>query len=97
MKNTHGGVLLLVKLTKSDTPPWVFFTLFFNCMNGTKLRKAPQMKKKNDIPVVATFNPAFRNLSTVLRKTLIFSTQVQRFLRHVHLLPKERLKTLRVF
>ena len=34
-KNTHGGVLLLVKLqteacnfTKSNTPPWVFFTSF---------------------------------------------------------------------
>ena len=33
VKNTHGGVLLLVKLqasacnfTKSNTPPWVFFT-----------------------------------------------------------------------
>ena len=33
VKNTHGGVLLLVKLqpevcnfTKSDTPPWAFFT-----------------------------------------------------------------------
>ena len=29
MKNTHGGVLYLVKLqasaTKSNTPPWVFF------------------------------------------------------------------------
>ena len=32
VKNTHGGVLLLVKLrlkacnfTKSNTPPWVFF------------------------------------------------------------------------
>ena len=35
VKNTHGGVLLLVKLqaeacnfTKSKTPPWVFFTFF---------------------------------------------------------------------
>ena len=35
VKNTHGRVLLLVKLqvlvcnfTKSNTPPWVFFTLF---------------------------------------------------------------------
>ena len=35
LKNTHGGVLLLVKLqaesfifTKSNTPPWVFFTFF---------------------------------------------------------------------
>ena len=32
VKNTHGGVLLFVKLkvnfTKSNTPPWVFFTFF---------------------------------------------------------------------
>ena len=35
VKNTHGGVLFLVKLqaeacnfTKSNTPPWVFFTFF---------------------------------------------------------------------
>ena len=35
VKNTHGGVLLLVKLQaeacnfiKRDTPPWVFFTFF---------------------------------------------------------------------
>ena len=27
MKNTNGGVLLLV-FTKSNTPPWVFFTFF---------------------------------------------------------------------
>ena len=38
VKNTHGGVLLLVKLqaeacnfTKSSTPPWVFFTIFRLC------------------------------------------------------------------
>ena len=35
VKNTHGGVLILVTLqaeacniTKIDTPPWVFFTFF---------------------------------------------------------------------
>ena len=35
VKNTHGGVLLLVKLqdvacnfTKSNTPPWLFFKFF---------------------------------------------------------------------
>ena len=33
MKNTHGGVLLLVQFktcnfTKSSTPPWMFFTIF---------------------------------------------------------------------
>ena len=27
------------KLTKSNTPPWVFFT-FLDCTNGTKLRNA---------------------------------------------------------
>ena len=44
VKNTHGGMLLLVKLqaeacnvTKSNTPPWVFFT-FFYCTNDTKSR-----------------------------------------------------------
>ena len=31
VKNTHGGVLILVKLqakAKSNTIPWVFFTFF---------------------------------------------------------------------
>ena len=29
LKNTHGGVLLLAcNFTKSNTPPWVFFTFF---------------------------------------------------------------------
>ena len=47
--NTHRGVLLLVKLhasacnfTKSNTPPWVFFTYFLNCTNGTKSRSTSQ-------------------------------------------------------
>ena len=34
VKNTHGRVLLLVKLQalhKSNTPPWVFFTIFKLC------------------------------------------------------------------
>ena len=35
VKNTHGGVLLLVNFTKSNTPSWVF-SLFLNCTNGTK-------------------------------------------------------------
>ena len=37
VKKPDGGVVLLV--TKSNTPPWVFFT-FFNCTNGTTLRNA---------------------------------------------------------
>ena len=51
MKNTQGGALLLVKLqaeassfTKSNTPPWVFFTLL-KLYNGIKLRKASQIIK----------------------------------------------------
>ena len=50
VKNTHGGVSILVKFqasacnfTKIYTPLWVFFT-FLNCANGTKLRNAPHMK-----------------------------------------------------
>ena len=50
VKNTHGGVLLLVKFqtkarnfSKSSTLPWVFFTLFKFC-KGTKLRKASHTK-----------------------------------------------------
>ena len=51
VKNTHGGVLILVKLqaeacnfTKGNIPPWVF-SRFLNCTNGTKSRNAPQNKK----------------------------------------------------
>ena len=46
LKNAHGRLLLLVKLqalaynvTKSNTPPWVFFT-YLNCTNGIKSHKA---------------------------------------------------------
>ena len=43
VKNTDGGVLLLVcNFTKSKTPPRVFFT-FWNCTNGTKSRNASHL------------------------------------------------------
>ena len=29
--------------TKSNSPPWVFFHVFFNCTNGTKSRKTSQI------------------------------------------------------
>ena len=40
VKNTYGGVLLLVKLQAKarNTPLWVFFT-FFNYTNGTNRAK----------------------------------------------------------
>ena len=44
MKNTHGEVLLLVKLKPATlikvTLPHGCFSRFLNCINGTKLRKA---------------------------------------------------------
>ena len=45
VKNTHGGVLLLVacNLTKSNTPPWLFFT-FFKLYDWYQTRNAPYMK-----------------------------------------------------
>ena len=44
MKNTHGGLLLLVNLqaTKSETPPWVF-SHFLISTNATKSRNASQL------------------------------------------------------
>ena len=43
VKNTHGGVLFLVKLqTSRSTPPRVF-SRFLNCLNGNKSRKESQM------------------------------------------------------
>ena len=49
LKNTHGGVLLLVKLqtsacnfTKSNAPPRVF-SRFLNCTNGIKSRNTSHM------------------------------------------------------
>ena len=47
VKNTHGRVLLVVKLqasacnfTKSNTSSWVILYFFLNCTNRTKSRKA---------------------------------------------------------
>ena len=59
-----------------------------------------QNKIESGIPLVVTYNPAFRNLSTTLRKNLNILTQMrrlERFLRQVHLSPIEALETLRVF
>ena len=38
-KNTHGGVILLVKLQAEAIFHW-YFSSFLNCTNGTKFRKA---------------------------------------------------------
>ena len=50
VKNTHGGMILKVKLqikvcnvTKSNTAPWVFLT-FSKLKNGTKSHNIPHTK-----------------------------------------------------
>ena len=48
VKNTHGGVLLLVKVTLLKVALLHgCFSLFSNCTNGTKLRKTSQMECVN--------------------------------------------------
>ena len=36
-------MLLAYNFTESNTLPWMFFTFFFNCTNGTKSRNVLQM------------------------------------------------------
>ena len=57
LKNTHGGVLISVKLlaeacnfTKINTPPLVFLR-FLNCTNGTKPRKVPHFSEHMSLPL----------------------------------------------
>ena len=53
VKNTYGGVLLLVKLQASAcnftkvTLLHGFFSRFLNCAHGTKSRKAPHLEMKS--------------------------------------------------
>ena len=61
VKNTHGGVLLLVSLqtsssnfTKSNTPPWVFFTFL-------KLYKRYQIAQSISIVWLKVFFPKCKN------------------------------------
>ena len=58
VKNTHGGVLILVKLqAKPATLLKVTllhgcFLRFLNCMNGTKSHKAPQIRVSDRVPLI---------------------------------------------
>ena len=56
VKNTNGGVLLLVKLqsegfnfTKSNTPRWVFFYVFLNCTNKYRVAQSVSYLKYRNI------------------------------------------------
>ena len=53
VKNTHGGVLLLVKLQT--------FLRFLNCTNSTKSRNATQLN-------IVTFNLAYWDQNKILRR-----------------------------
>ena len=48
VKNTHGGVLLLLKVSVLHG----CCSRFLNCANGTKLRKASHILKKLICPLV---------------------------------------------
>ena len=59
VKNTHGGVLILVTLqakacnfTKINTTSWVFFT-FFKLYIGTKSRNASQIFFYSELPNIS--------------------------------------------
>ena len=75
VKNTHGRILILVKLqakacnfTKINTPPWVFF-MFLNCTNSTKSRNKSQIRS-------LYWNPQFLKFMCCCKPT------TQRFSRH---------------
>ena len=61
VKNTHGGVLILLKLTL----PHGYFPRFLNCTNSTKSRNTPSTKapaftkSMNYIGVAGTSNQLF--------------------------------------
>ena len=69
VKNTHGEVLVLVKLqalactfTKSNTPPWVFFTLFklykwYQIAQASHMELPPKFKKDK----IIIFEPLIQN------------------------------------
>ena len=63
VKNTNGGVLLLVKLqteafnfTKSNTPRWVFFYVFLNCASKYRVAQSVSYLKYRNIIFVVDLN-----------------------------------------
>ena len=55
MKNTHGVVLLLVKLHVFNTPPWCF-SHFLNCTNNTTLCNASHMFTEIAMKIIKWYN-----------------------------------------
>ena len=58
VKNTHGGVLILVNFTKL-TLLHGCFSCFLNCMNGTKLHNASHIAKLDALKVAHVVNMIF--------------------------------------
>ena len=65
LKNSHGGVLLLVNFTKSNTPPWVFFTFL-------KLYKWYQIAQSVTYYVMRSFKISLKRA----RKTSFIKTKI---------------------
>ena len=62
VKNTHGGVLILVKLqaeacifTKINTPPWLFFTFLKLCKWHQIAQRTTYhfYKKRNSVEIIS--------------------------------------------
>ena len=69
-KHPWRSVATACNFTKSNTPPWVFFT-FLNCKNGTKSRKSItflSMVLKGLMHLVAVFDMV-SGISIVIRRT----------------------------
>ena len=69
LKNSHGGVLLLVNFTKSNTPPWVFFTFL-------KLYKWYQIAQSVTYYVMRSFKISLkraRKISFIKTKILLYN------------------------
>ena len=92
MKNSHGGVLLLVQLqasvsnfTKSNTPPWLFFTFF-------KLYKSYQLAQRTTfIPPdykwsasASMIKPLLSNLGINMLNSYCLQSQLPKFLPKNH-------------
>ena len=74
VKNTHEGVLLLAcNFTKSNTPPWVFFTFFklykwYQITQRITIRKISNLGGDTQVPSLPSRIKSFGNISQKLRK-----------------------------
>ena len=74
VKNTHGRVLLLVKLQAFSIPPWVFFTFF-------KLNKWYQIAQ-NDKLLLMSLNHIKSDVFAIHFVSQIFTCEILLLIKH---------------